>query len=266
MKKRILFVFACICILSLSGCSSFNRKIPDDDSMPALRIAEPSLIAQLMTSLQHSNENLRSYKGIGRVKFSRYDAIQSARVVFAGDNTSKLRFELLGIYGQPMTSIAYDGSWLYLAQHSENLFHKQRNSKGDLSLLITIPVKLDELNALLAGHVPMIKSDSVRLYKTPENKGFRLVLKTGWLKHRQEHIYLLPDMKTVWKYEMFERPNVLLYEAEIMSYQTYEGYRIPQTIEFMDKDGNSLLLKVERYWPNAEIDPSMFVLKKVMDD
>ena len=266
MKKRILFVFATICILSLCGCSSFYRKIPDDDSASALRITEPALVAQLVTSLQRANETLRSYKGLGRVKFSRSYAIQSARVVFAGDDTCKLRFELLGIYGQPITSIAYDGSWFYLAQHSENLFHKQRHSKGDLSQLITIPVKLGELNALLAGHVPMIKPSSVQLYKTPENEGFRLVLKTGWLKHKQEHIYILPDMKTVWKYEMFEKPNVLLYEAEIKHYRTYEGYWIPQHIEFIDKDKNSLSLEVERYWPNAEIDSSLFVLKKVVDD
>ena len=45
-------------------------------------------------------------------------------------------------------------------------------------------------------------------------------------------------------------------------YRSFEGYAIPQQIILTDKDENYLSLTVERYLPDVDVDPSLFVLKK----
>jgi hypothetical protein len=260
MKKQVITFFSCM--LLLYGCGGLDRKIAADKSASPLIIDDPSLVSRLVASLQQTNQNIRSYKGVGRVQFSRASTLQSARIVFAGDDTRKLRFEILGISGQPLTSIAYDGTWLYVAQHSENLYYQKRSATGDLSQMITLPVRLEELNALLSGRVPLLEYGSVQLQKDPDQEGYLLILKTGWPQQRKEHIYLHSDMKTVWKYQLFKGTNALIYEAAINYFKTDEGYIIPQHIEFKDKNTNFLRLEIDRYWPNAEIDSAVFVLTK----
>ena len=161
-----------------------------------------------------------------------------------------------------MTSIAYDGAWFYLARYAEGRFYKKKSAGGDLHQLTTLPIRTQDVIALLSGKVPMIDPASAELRHSPPGDGFLLLLRSGWLRRRYENIYLAADMKTVWKYEVYHGKNHLIYEAEMTHFKTFEGYRIPQQIEFRDQEGNRLLLEIERYWPNVDVEPSLFILKK----
>jgi hypothetical protein len=259
MKHRAIFFL--IFILLLCGCSRFNRKITEPYQI-ASRIEDPQLTSHVVASLKHINANLKSFKGIGRVKFGEGPhALQSARAVFAGYHTEKLRFEILGLSGQPVTSIAYDGTWLYVAQHSENRFYRKRFPNADLDQLLNIPIKINTINLLLSGQVPVIDHVSAQLERGASDNAYILLLKSGWWRQQQEKIYLAADMETVWKYEMFEGTDKPAYGLEIKKFKNYQGYQIPQKIEFLGKDGAQLLLEVERYWANADVETSLFVLK-----
>jgi hypothetical protein len=252
----LLIILALLC-----GCSHFDRKrsgVPSADSHPE---GIPSAL-HIVSSLKKTNAGLKSYKGIGRIKFGNGDRKnQRMRTVFAGYNAEKLRFEILGLSGQPITSIAHDGTWFYLAEFAASRFYRKRLPDADLEQLINIPIKINTINSLLSGQVPMIDHASASLEFEPSGNGFVLLLKKGWWFRQQEKIYLYHDLKTAWKYEMFEGEDDLVYRLKITDFKNYQGYQIPQMIEFVGREGATLWLEIERYWVNADVDMSLFVLK-----
>jgi hypothetical protein len=260
MKHRAIFFF--IFIFLLCGCSRFNRKFAEP-LQPEPFIEDPQLTSHVLASLKHTNMNLKSFKGIGRITSGGGpQALQRARAVFAGYQAEKLRFEVLGLSGQPITSIAYDGTWFYLAQHSENRFYRKRFPNADLNQLLNIPIKINTINLLLSGQVPMIDHVSAQLEREPSGNAYVLLLKRGWWRWRQqEKIYLTADMKTVWKYEMFEASDKPVYCVEIKDIENYQGYQVPKTIEILGENGTKFMLEVVRYWANADVEMSLFVLK-----
>jgi hypothetical protein len=260
MKHRALFFL--VFFLLLCSCSRFDRKT-GEVLEPAARMKDPQLTSHVLGSLKNSNTSLKSFKGIGRVNFQAGpQALQRARTVFAGYQGEKLRFEVLGLSGQPITSIAYDGTWFYATQHAENRFYKKRIPNADLNQLLNIPIRIHTINLLLSGQVPLIEHASARLERETSENAYVLLLKSGWWWwRRQQKIYLTEDLKTAWKYEMFKGANEPVYCLEIKAFQNFQGYRVPQKIEFTGTNGRQLVLEVIRYWANAEVETSMFTLK-----
>ena len=259
MKHRVLRFF--IIGLLLVGCSHVDRKtaqIPSTDSQPGnLQSA-----SQIVSFLKHQNATLKSYKGIGRIKLvNGSQAMQRTRTAFAGYQMDKLRFEILGLTGQPITSIAHDGTWFYMMEYAQRRFYRKRISNADLDHLVNIPITIDTINSLLSGRVPMIDHASARLTNEPSGNGHVLILKKGWWFRKQEKIYLAADMKTAWQYEMFRGTDELVYRLKIANFKSYQGYQIPQQIECEGRDGAKLVLEIDRYWANADVDMSVFVLK-----
>ena len=258
MKLRILV--GVTCLFWLYGCHGFGTRYPV--SLPnETTIDNPTLTAHILTVLQERNRQIKSYKGIGRVNFSGPQAKYRARFVFAGKD-QKLRFEILSIAGQPATSLAYDGDWLFLIQHAENRFYQKKSLSGDLRQLITIPLTIRELIALLAGRAPLIEHGDAVLKQERISQGYILVLYAPWPQRDQELVYLDSDRITVRKYERFDGSGKLIYAAEIKKYDRYGDYWIPQQIEYVDANHHRLLMNIEKYWPNAATDASLFVLKK----
>lgn len=254
------FLLLLIGVLLWSGCSRVNREIVE--SHPSLGVEDPQAVSSLLATLEQTNHGLTSFKGIARMKFGHAAGpLQSARAVFAGASNRKLRFDILSLSGQPATSVAYDGTWFYMAQHSENRFVRRRSPSADLERLLNIPIEINAVNLLLSGHVPIVDHTSAHLEKDLSHGGYTLVLKDGWRHRIRQRIYLKADMQTVWKFEMFDSADAPAYGVEIHNYRKFQGYRIPQQVEVTGGDGSTLVLEVARYWPNAAVEPSLFVLR-----
>lgn len=260
MKMRSIICFLCLLLL-LYGCSSLRTSYPAFEQPAQKTIEDPSLPEHILTVLKQRNQEIKSFKGIGRIKISDLQSRRSARFAFAGQDR-KLRLEILDIAGQPLISLAYDGEWLYLAQHAENRFYQKKSLAGNLQQFITIPLTIRELIALLSGRVPLIEYASAALERDPGGQGYRLILSGSWLQRGREHIALAPDMKTVQRYERFDGRGKLIYAADIKSEKQADGHWIPQRLSFADTNQHQLLMDIETYRPNADVDASIFVLKK----
>jgi hypothetical protein len=259
--KHLLIFFIIIFIVLLCGCGHFNRNITETEPL-ASRFEDPQLTSHVVTSLKRTNTGLKSFKGIGRIKFGGGPQVmQSARTVFAGYHTEKLRFEILGLSGQPITSFAYDSSWFYLTQYAENSFYRKRIPNADLDRLLNIPIKIYTINLLLSGQVPMIDHVSAQLERESSGNTYILLLQGRWWQRQQEKIYLSADMKTAWKYEMFKGSEEPIYRMEIKDFKNYQGYQIPQKVEVLGRDGATIFLEVDRYWANADVEEALFILK-----
>ena len=74
-------------------------------------------------------------------------------------------------------------------------------------------------------------------------------------------IYLREDMKTVWKYELFQGEDTLLYRVEFLSRKQYGNYQIPDVLVFSNDLQTRLRIDVDSIWPDVNLPPSVFILK-----
>ncbi len=256
-----LLTTCCVAILLLFGCAGLKYpgaiKPMQPTPQPATEIDPASVVA----NLEQTNSGLTSFKGIGRIKIWKSDGLQSTRVVWAGYRTEKLRLEILGVGGRPFSSVVYDGSRLYLSLHSERRFYQKKTRQADLNRLISMPVTVHDTLAILAGRVPLLKDAALTIEKESSGNQYILRLKKGWFRKRTGKIYLREDMKTVWKYELFQGEDTLLYRVEFLSYKRYGDYQLPDALLFSNDLQTRIRIDVDNIWPDAELSSSVFVLK-----
>ena len=260
MMKQFLATCSAVLFI-LSGCAGLKDpgaiKPIQPESIPGQEIDPASVFADL----EQTNSRLVSFKGIGRIKLWKPDGLQSTRVVWAGYQSEKLRLEILGVGGRPFSSIVYDGSRLYLSLHSERRFYQKMTRQADLSRLISLPVTVHDVLCILAGRVPLLKNATLTLESEPIGNRYVLILRKGWLKKRTGKIYLLEDMKTVWKYELFQGTDTLLYRVEFLRRKPYGEYQLPDTLLFSNDLQTKIRIDVDNIWPDANLPSSVFVLK-----
>ncbi len=138
----------------------------------------------VMAVLKQINSELTSFKGIGRIKIWRPEGLQSTRIVWAGDETQKMRIEILGIGGRPFSSVVYDGSRLSVSLHSEGRFYQKQTRQADLSRLISLPLTVRDAHTILAGRVPLLEDATLTMEKEPSGNQHILVLSKGWFRKK----------------------------------------------------------------------------------
>jgi len=258
--KQLLTTCGAILFLLL-GCAGLKdpgvikpmQPVPDS----AMKIDPEALVAML----EQTNSGLRSFKGIGKIKIWNSNGLKSTRLVWAGYQTEKLRLEILGVGGRPFSSFVYDGNRFYLSLHSERRFYQKQTRKADLHRLVSIPITVHDTLSILAGRVPLLKNAALTLEKESSGNQYILLLKQGWFRQRTGKIYLREDMKTVWKYELFQGKNTLLYRVEFLSRRRYGDYQLPDALLFSNDLQSRIRIDVDNIWPDATLSSSVFVLK-----
>jgi len=257
MMKQLLTTCSLVFLL-FTGCAGLQDPgATRPASIPTATIDPASVIARL----EQTNAGLTSFKGIGKIKIWKSGGLQSTRVVWAGYQTEKLRLEILGPGGIPFSSVVYDGSRLSLSLHSERRFYQKQTRRADLSRLISMPVTVHDALSILAGRVPILKNATLAIENTAPGQQYVLLLKKGWFKKRTGKIYLREDMKTVWKYELFQGKDTLLYRVEFLSRRPYGDYQLPNALLFSNDLQTRIRIDVDNIWPDAILPPSVFVLK-----
>ena len=260
MMKQLL-ITCCVLLFLLFGCAGLRDSgsiIPPRQEPKPDRGFDPAIVA---ATLQKTNSGLISFKGIGRIKIWKSDFLQSTRVVWAGYQTEKLRLEILGVGGKPFSSVVYDGTRLYLSLHSERRFYQKKTRRADLSRLMSMPITVQDVLSILAGRVPLLKNAELTLQKDPSGKQTILLLTKSGFRTQTGKIYLREDMKTVWKYELFQGKDRLLYRVEFLSHRRYGDYQLPDVLLFSDDLQTKIRIDVDTIWPDAILPPSVFVLK-----
>ena len=256
-----LLTTCCAILFLVFGCAGLKDPGTIKPIQPAPKSATTIDPGSVVANLQQTNSGLTSFQGIGKIKIWNPDGLQSTRVAWAGYKTEKLRLEILGIGGRPFSSVVYDGSRFYLSLHSERRFYQKRTRKADLSRLVSMPITIHDILSILAGRVPLLKNATPTFEKGPSGNPHVLLLKKGWFRKRTGKIYLREDMKTVWKYELFQGKNTLLYRVEFLNRRNYGDYQLPDTLLFSNDLQTRFRIDVDNIWPDAKLPPSVFVLK-----
>jgi len=250
-------MLAAICAMVLfAGCGSLFRQ-PEYPAQAAAR-AEARVT---ISSLSSRNERLKNFKGIGKIKVRQNQKIRiDETIAWVASETAKINIVVL-VSGHPVLKMASDGKWLYYYEVREGrpLYKKMPASAGSLKRVTALPITIADIIDLLAGRVPLREHHSAFVEPTASGKGYVLVLKRRWWGVIEK--VLLDETKSqVHQVEFYTRTGSLAYRARFEAMQTIGGYQVPTELNITDGDGIDLQLEVNRYWADAVVSPSMFVL------
>lgn len=244
--------------MALFGCAG-DRPGPPARSFPA-----PALQGEIQTLIRaarEKNAGLRSFKGLGKIRFSQDGHIQSARAAWIGAVPGKFHLAILGPSGTPEANIAGDGVFLYLALRRDNKLYKRKMGDGFVKSRLPVPADFRDMVLLLAGRIPVLDHGRAALSETPGDPGRRLTL-WGKKDGRVERIYFDGEKNQVRKVEMYEKTGALQYRAEWGKMRRAAGFEVPFELRVSDGLGGYFFMAAERYWPNVATRPENFVLKR----
>ncbi len=231
-------------LILAGGCAALSVQEYD---APATR--------ELIERISNRNSSLQAFKGIGNLRLRQQESRVSVRMAWMGLYPDRLRIELINA-GQPMAKLAVDGRWFYLLSHAEDRFYKTESANPSLKRLVDVPVRTDDMIALLSGRIPLAPFHYADLQK---KDGRRLIVLKHWGRTVQR-LHLDREGKRVQAVERFNGDEAFRYKAVLDDIRDVNGYDIPFLLRFSGEDGTGVSLSVDRYWANAEIDPSRFIL------
>jgi len=247
---RILLVLTCLAFL---GACAGMKKTPVLPGMP-----DPENIVE---QIKHNVTSLEDFKGISRFTHVNDGQMQSGRIAFAVSLPDKLRVEMLGPFGQPLISLASNGSKLYLYIRSKDLFKSGIQFRSTLKKILGMPISIPELNAILAGYVPV--ADYYRAQIKPwsitrngPNSGWELSLKSRFGRIK-EKIWLGLDKKTVIKATLYSSSGDELYTVFPL-----DNPNKADTIRVLGPEGASITLEPQKFWENTHVDKTQFIIKR----
>lgn len=258
LKKwpRALVLLAAV--FFLSGCAGlFGTTSPLEDEA---RREEILRAQSLLEQLKNTNEDLHSFKGVGTAWVRGKASTWSSRLVLAGASPNKLRVEILTVPGRSSASIATDGEWFYAYLRGKDQFHKQHESNFNLAPVLSIPIPVEDLIALLSGKTPIRSHHHITLEPgTSDGEGRVLALRGRWNRVFQK-IHLDESTDAPRMLEMFRGSGELKYRVVFEKTGWVEGFRTPVLLALSSAEGASVRIRLDNYSANAPVNPSMFVL------
>lgn len=251
MKTFAWFLTGLLAFLTLNGCAGFFVKPPPLSFEAAQALA-------LLEKQKHSR--LESFKGLGRVVLQAGAARRTISLAWLVQLPNKMRFEVLTPTGHSLLTVAADGRYIYFLPHAAfGRLQKHRAKNINLERIIGVPVKKDDLLALLAGSFPVRPYDSVQLSGDHRN-GYVLDLKKRW-RGVVERIYFDGTIETPYKVELLGGWNdEILCSATIRDWQQTDGFKVPREIILEDGDDLAVKVVIRRYWVETDIAAEQFVL------
>jgi len=244
---KIRYVLVVVAMFCLSGCAGFTDRF---FGKPV--ITEEAVEA--LSSLDQVNAGLASFKGIGKIRLWNENGSQFSRLAFLGAGGNRIRLQILGITNPSDIIIAGNGERFFYVSNLEERFVEKETSDPDLEKIVSVPIRVSDVVALLSGRVPIADYRSAAVENDPQ--GNRVLVLRKWGKIVQQ-IYFDKD-ENVTSTEMLKSDGSPEYRAEFGNLKTVGAYRIPYFSKVENDEGNGFQLEIKRYWTNVEIKPSVF--------
>lgn len=241
-----------VCFLALVLITACHPRISSELGTPT------NNAENLLSKLYTRNEGLKTFKGIGNIRIWNAYGSQRARVAWVGDISGRLRVEIMGPSGRPLMKLAYDGKYFYFYSLDDDGIRKKRSRSPSLDHVIDIPVTVQELVFFLSGRFPVYDHRRVEWQKTGASHADQLVLRRFW-QGVIEKIDLTEDHSAVASVSIYDRHG-LSYQAGLSEYRQRGDFLIPEQIIIKSGDSAGLEIRINRYWPNVDVDDKQFVI------
>jgi outer membrane biogenesis lipoprotein LolB len=230
-----------------TGCVKIFT-VPEDDAYAQMILGR--LLAQ--------NEDLIRFKGLAKVKLNDEGRLRSGRIAFAAVRPDRMRIELLNTMGTPLTSLAGDGEHISILSHIDKKYYRIRQSRTALAPVIHLPIGIEDLQSLLSGLVPLPPYAFAQFEETDGSEDV-VVLKNRWHGTVSR---LRVDSRThqIQKMQVFDGQGQLRYQINWYQWNLNGEFTLPSKLMIESLSHQSLELVVDRFWPNAQVAPSTFIL------
>jgi len=215
-----------------------------------------SKAASLLDAFNQRNKSIHSVKGIGKIKLWGENGFQVSRLAWLGSTDGRLRVEILGLSGQPVAKLIYDGECFFFLSHIDAQYYQKPCSDPDLNHLTGIPIKVSEMVRFLSGGVPIYDHDMVSLEHPETGDGYVLILKNRW-RWVVEKIYLDKSLSIVQKVEVYNWRG-MIYRAVLAQPRIINNHAIPFKISISTDSEEGFSIAMDRCWADITVLPSMF--------
>jgi hypothetical protein len=248
---------ACVAVFlifsGLAGCYSIVQRGQGFSSPDA-----PARAGRLLSVIQEKNKSIRSFKGIGRIQLRDDGMTRTSRAAWLGAADGRLRIEFLGLPGQSMARIVFDGRRLLFSSVADPDVVQKKSKDPGLAPAVGVAIKASEVIALLAGGIPVYEHDSVSM-ETAENCDQAidqdiLVFRKRWLGVVEKVFF---KESVIEKVEVYRWGNKI-YQATINDIRSVDGHRVPFFLEIENPEGRGFCFTVDRQWVGVDLVPAMF--------
>ncbi|RTZ97430.1 MAG: hypothetical protein DSY90_07380 [Deltaproteobacteria bacterium] len=259
-RRYRLFIFIQAMVLAwiFSGCAG-PRPVPGEKDISRKA-------GKLLEKLSRQEASPDRFKGYGRYSLDSPDGRFSGRMAWAVKQPDMFRAEILDVSGRPYTTLASDGKWLYIHLKAENKFYKKPGTQATFSRVIGVPVTVRDIVVFLSGRVPVHAYQAAQVQAggaTGVRKGPVLFLRGKWNRPVEE-IHFDGDTLSPVRVVMYSRTGAFAYQVDISGRLQPEptAYTFFQTLLFQDSEHHGIKIIADRLWPDVELPPSIFTLKK----
>ena len=206
------------------------------------------------------NKTLITFKGIGTISMTQGERKQYFRAAWAAKAPDQLRIQLLGLAGQPVASIACDGSHYYFLSHNDGKLIKRHADAAGFKKFIDIPINARDVFALLSGRP---EPPNERLVAFIENDVLHepvLVLRDTEAGI-QDRVYSYLQGTDIRKVERSKDDGQLIWRAELDNLKNENNYNIPRRITLSTGGEVQVVIDTERFWANPDVTADLFVIK-----
>lgn len=248
LRKLLALIIILVCLGGMTGCPAIMKPPVDD--------AEAR---QIIGLLMQSNRGLTQFKGLAKIRMENEDRVQTGRVAFAAAHPDKMRVELLNMMGTPVTGMAGDGEHISIMLYGENKRYKLRQSRTALESIIHVPISLADLQSLLSGRVPLPEHESAQIVEVQAQ--YRVVgLKNRW------HVTVAKlkvnrETRQIQSMKVYDGEGEVKYRVQWLQWEEAGEYTIPSQLGITSSANQKLVYKLGRFWPNAQLPPSTFILE-----
>ncbi len=213
---------------------------------------------RLLATFTQNNPELKSFKGTGKLRFKHQGQAHTVKILWIGAEPHRLRMMLQDLSGVPLVSLADDGDWFYVRAHTEKNYFKKKRSGVNLKRYLTVPVRTAEIHALLSGRIPAIAYRKLK-WETTDPWTPVLVLKTGYGKTIQR-IHFNADKTQILRVEQYDGSGAMSFRLVFDAYQRIDEFQVPANVRIVKSSGDTVFLKIDRYWTNPTVKPTVFTL------
>lgn len=254
LKTSVVCLIGLFCLV-IQSCSSIHKN--SIFGLPDLASQDESL--SIIASIRGKNNSLRTFKGIGKIELNKDKDTFITRTAWMGSYPDRFRIEIFGIAGQPLISLSADQDQIFFLSHTDSKYIQRDDPTSTLEELLSLPVNVEDAIEFLTGRIPIREHATSRIEKSDSDSGFILILEKNWTGVT-EKIYLDEQKTKIYKVEIFGITGALDYRAELIDEIVVDGFRLPSHLVLSNGDGESVKLRIDRYYANAPVTQSMFFI------
>jgi len=265
-KYNLFWLFISI-LLFLYSCSHVNQANTNINlkNLKNFKDLKTQNFFEKLEKINNQNKDLKSFKGLGKIKLKKDDTYQNSRIAWIGENSkqeSQIRIEFLNLIGgSTQVMFCFDKNYFYFKNYLDNKLEKKKINSESVNLkdILGVSIKLKDINSLLTGLIPI-----VNFHNAYVNNDLELILesKSGNILEKI-HFGKIDKDKTenfVEKIEMFNPDGSFSYQVKLANFQIIQDkYKVPFKLAFSNKKSN-FEINIQNYWADFEIKTNIFTI------